>query len=74
MGASCSGSDPVTSTSIVSVGYNADTKTLELEFVNGNTYQYFEVPRSVYEALMASDSKGAFVNAKVKDHYRYSQI
>ena len=64
----------VTSTSIISVGYDPDTKTLELEFVNGNTYQYFDVSRSIYEALMAADSKGAFVNTRVKDHYRYSQV
>jgi len=65
---------PVTSTSIISAGYDPDTKTLELEFVNGNTYQYLDVPQSIYEALLAADSKGAFVNTHVKDHYRYSQI
>jgi hypothetical protein len=64
----------VTSTSIISIGYDPDTKTLELEFVNGNTYQYFDLPRSIYEALLAADSKGAFVNTQVKDHYRYRQI
>ena len=65
---------PVTSRSIASVGYDPDTKTLELEFVSGTVYQYFDVPQSIHDALMAADSKGAFVNALIKGYYRYTQI
>ena len=64
----------VSSSSIVSVGYEAETETLEMEFVGGSVYQYFDVPRAAYEALMASDSLGRFVNTKVKEHYRYLRV
>jgi KTSC domain-containing protein len=65
---------PVDSTNIISAGYDPATKTLELEFVKGNIYQYFGVPRSIYEGLMAADSKGAFVNTEIKGSYDYNQV
>ena len=39
----------VTSSSVASVGYSAETSTLELGYRNGSVYQYFAVPRSVFE-------------------------
>ena len=65
---------PVTSSSIVSVGYNPDTKTLEVEFVNGGIYQYFDVRRSIYDALMAANSKGAFVSDHIKGNFFYERV
>ena len=65
---------PVTSSSIVSVGYDPNTKTLELEFVSGAVYQYFAVPQSIYDALMAADSKGMFVSDHIKGHFFYERI
>jgi hypothetical protein len=64
----------VTSTSLVSIGYDPETKTLELEFVAGTVYQYFDVPQSVYEALMAADSKGTFVSDHVKGQFFFNRI
>jgi uncharacterized protein len=64
----------VSSRSIVSVGYDAETETLEIEFVGGRIYQYFDVSQAVYEALMTSDSLGGFVNTKVKERYRYHRL
>lgn len=37
----------VESTNIASIGYEQDT--LELEFLSGGVYQYFDVPRHIYE-------------------------
>ena len=42
-----------------SVGYEAKSKVLEIEFESGEIYQYFEVPRGVLEALLRAESKGA---------------
>ena len=65
---------PVISSSIVSVGYDPESTTLELEFVNGHVYQYFGVPESIYKDLLAADSIGAFVNTHIKGHYRYDEV
>jgi len=49
----------VQSRAICSVGYNTD-KTLELTFRSGNTYRYYDVPQSVVENLLSSESAGRF--------------
>lgn len=49
--------------------------TLEVEFKNGAVYQYYDVPQSIYEGLMAADSHGRYLDIYVKKGgYRYSQI
>ena len=65
---------PVTSTNVASVGYNPTSQTLEVEFTNGSTYQYFDVPAQVYEALIAAASIGTFLNDQVKGVYRYARV
>ncbi|MEU4608088.1 KTSC domain-containing protein [Kribbella sp. NPDC023972] len=63
---------PVNSSSVRSVGW-ADG-TLELEYVNGSTYQYYDVPQTTYAALLAAPSIGAYVNAHVKPYYDYREV
>lgn len=65
---------PVTSDSIAAIGYETKTQTLEVEFVSGSLYQYFDVPQRVHEALMQADSKGSFLNGNIKGVYRYARV
>lgn len=65
---------PVASTNVSSVGYDPDTMTLEVEFRGGSIYQYFDVPESVYQELMAAPSVGTFLNQNIKNGYRYTRI
>lgn len=62
------------SSSVASVGYDAEVAVLELEFRNGGVYRYFAVPASVHEALMLSESKGAFVSRFVRDVYPFARL
>ena len=64
----------VASTNVASIGYDSQTQTLEIEFNNGNVYQYFDVPQALYDALMGADSKGSFLNAQIKGCYRYTRL
>ena len=64
----------VVSSAIVSAGYDSKSKTLEIEFPSGHVYQYFDVPASVYKALMNADSLGQFFNAEIKDWYSCVQV
>jgi hypothetical protein len=59
----------VTSTNIGAIGYDEDSQTLEVEFNSGAVYQYSGVPRSEFEALMNSGSKGKYLNGNIKDRY-----
>jgi hypothetical protein len=61
----------VSSSAIDRVAYDEGTRTLDLWYKGGDRYSYFEVPRVIYEALMAADSKGGFVNCEIKPHFRY---
>ncbi len=64
----------VTSSDIRSIGYDSSTQILEIEFNSGGTYQYFNVPYSVYAALMNAGSHGEFFHAYIKDRYAYRKI
>ncbi|HKQ29963.1 MAG TPA: KTSC domain-containing protein [Burkholderiales bacterium] len=64
----------VASESIRSVGYDPETRTLEVEFNNNSRYKYFDVPDAVYVALMRAASKGTYINRHIKDFFDYKKI
>jgi hypothetical protein len=66
--------DPVASTNVASIGYDADTETLEVEFTIGSVYQYYNVPADLHAQLMMAGSKGQFLNAYIRNGYPYSRV
>ncbi len=64
----------VASTNIASIGYDEATETLEVEFLNSSIYQYYNVPKNMYEQLMQAGSKGKFLNTYIKNAYAYSRV
>ncbi len=64
----------VASSNIVSIGYDEATETLEIEFLSGTVYQYYNVPINMYEQLMQEGSKGRFLNTYIKNAYPYSRV
>jgi hypothetical protein len=65
---------PVSSSNVASIGYDVNTLTLEVEFVSGSVYQYFDVPETLYQEFMRASSKGKFLHANIKNNYRYTQL
>jgi hypothetical protein len=65
---------PVSSSDIASIGYEAETLTLEVEFLSGRIYQYFGVPVEVYEAFMNAGSYGRFFHYNIKNRYPYNRL
>ena len=65
---------PVGSSNLVSVGYEATTLTLEVEFLSGAVYQYFDVPEFEWQGLMQASSHGTYFNAHIRDMYRYTRV
>ncbi|HSY81001.1 MAG TPA: KTSC domain-containing protein [Gemmatimonadaceae bacterium] len=59
--------EPVSSSSIASVGYDEATATLEIEFHNGRIYQFRGVPPQMAVALRAAPSTGAYFNKYVRN-------
>jgi hypothetical protein len=71
---SCMQRKALASTAVASVGYDDATLVLEIEFSSGRIYQYAEVPRSVYEWLLRTPSKGGYVARMINDRYPYRDI
>jgi hypothetical protein len=65
---------PVESASVRAVGYSVSSRTLELEYVNGSIYQYFDVPQPTYAGLLAAPSIGNFVNTQIKPYYEFAEV
>jgi len=66
--------EPMESSNLNSVGYDPDTKTLEIEFHHGGIYQYFDVPENVYSGLISAPSKGKYHHKFIKSAYRYKKV
>lgn len=64
----------VSSSNIGTIGYEAETQTLEVEFLNGSIYQYAGVSVEEYEAMMNADSKGKYLNANIKGRYSFTKL
>lgn len=65
---------PVQSSNIASIGYDENSSTLEVEFLNNTIYQYFDVPQHIYKGLMQADSQGRFLAQNIKGVFRYSKV
>lgn len=66
--------EPVASSNVASIGYDAQTETLEVEFHNGTIYQYFNVPQGLYDQLCNASSKGVFLNTYIRNAFAYSRV
>ena len=64
----------VDSSSLASVGYDAVTSTLEVEFRHGGVYRYFGVPARVHREFLAADSMGAYLTQTIKPTYPFERI
>jgi hypothetical protein len=56
----------VKSTNVDSVGYDPETKTLQVQFKSGGIYQYAGVQPEMYADLLEAESIGRFVSQVVR--------
>jgi len=61
----------ISSSAISSIGYDEGSAVLEVEFSSGAVYDYLQVPKKVYRALLKAPSKGSFVSRRVRDRYEF---
>jgi len=61
------------SSNIARFGYDESSQVLTVEFTKGGTYNYFDVPESVFEQMKGAPSKGQFLAQNVKGIYRYAR-
>jgi KTSC domain len=58
------------SSNVESVEFDDSTDTLTVTFQGGESYQYLNVPASVYRAFQAAPSAGAFVHRQLKGRFQ----
>ena len=59
----------VNSSKLRSVGYDETSMTLEVEFSNGQVYQYVKVYPEVYRRFMAAPNPTYFFDDKIDEEY-----
>ncbi|MFT6502600.1 MAG: hypothetical protein ACJASQ_002727 [Crocinitomicaceae bacterium] len=64
----------VQSSNISSIGYDASSQTLQVQFNSGDVYEYYSVPPSEHSGLMNASSHGKYLNANIKGSYDYQQV
>jgi hypothetical protein len=74
------------SSNIGSIGYDPDSKVLEVEFAardpdgvfldpdNNRIYHYLNVPEEIYEGFLEADSPGGYLYLKVKGEFIYKYL
>ena len=64
----------VNSSNIDSIGYDENSKVLEIEFKSGGVYQYANVSKEIFVALMEASSHGSFFHARIKDKFPTTKV
>lgn len=61
------------SSNVTRFRYEETAQILTVEFNNGSCYDYYDVPDHIFEGMKQADSKGKYLNAEIKGHYRYER-
>jgi hypothetical protein len=62
---------PVDSSSVRGIGYDEDRGVLYVQYVDGEVYEYFKVPKNHYIDLLNAKSIGWSVNKRIKPYYNF---
>lgn len=67
--------EPSDSSAVSYVRYDRRNRRLYVTFRDsGEMYVYLDVPPSDYDGLLAAESKGRFVNERIKEGYRFLHL
>ena len=61
------------SSNLARFGYDASSQILTVDFKNGGSYDYFDVPPGTHESMKSAASKGQFLATIIKGTYRYAK-
>ncbi len=65
----------VDSSNIEAIGYDPVNLELHVLFLkSGETYVYFDVEEWLFQEFLQADSKGTYLNAKIKPCYQYAMM
>ena len=64
----------VSSSMLKSVGYESLSQMLEVEFSNGDVWQYVGVPQGVWNEMMESSSVGSYFHKNTKGNFTGTKV
>lgn len=65
----------VRSSNVKAVGYNPETTTLGVQYLNDTEYYYYNVPIEHYDAALRAPSVGSYLHQHIKKgQYKCKQI
>ena len=73
----------VNSSNVAKIGYNEEWTTLVIEMLNGHLFYYLDVPKNMYDELLATQTNipgheitsiGSYMNRFLKGYYRFIQM
>lgn len=64
----------VSSSNVEAVGYDEESETLRVWFLNGTAYDYAGVNNMEYEALRNAPSVGSYLARNIKGAYPYEKV
>jgi hypothetical protein len=53
--------------------YNGETKELDVTYLTGKTFRYFDFSEQMFKDAISEKSIGSFMN-RVKNHYRCEEL
>lgn len=59
---------------IKSINYNSVKRTLQISFINGETYEHYNVPKIVYNELLKTCTPGYYIHCNIRNTYPYKKI
>jgi hypothetical protein len=66
--------EPVVSSNLSEVGYDASSRTFEILFHSGAVYLFFFVPEEVHHGLMRAESLETYHSRHIKHVYEHRRI
>lgn len=66
--------EPVSSSNVAAIGFDPGRSILQVEFVHGGTYQYFDVSWWEFQAFRRATSKGQYLHRQIKPRRRYAKV
>jgi hypothetical protein len=62
------------STLIRAFSHDPQTAILEVTFVSGAVYHYYDVPADVAQNMREAFAKGEFFNQRIRGRYRFARV
>ena len=62
------------SSMLKAIAYDEQSKVLTITFNNGGSYEYYDVPKKVFDELISAESEGKYFLANVKNKFKFEKI